>query len=80
MPRVGRKPGRPTAIKQPADFGSELTFEELGRCLGMSRYKAKVLVVDNGLPTISRGKVQTIHRAVAEQIVSGEWWLNQARA
>ena len=80
MPGYRRKSGRPAAMKQPSDFGTELTFEELGRCLGMSRYKAKVLVVDNGLPTISRGKVQTIHRAIAEQIVSGDWWLNQARA
>lgn len=76
-----RKPGRPrTNFPSPSDFGQELTFEELGACLGMSRYRAKVLVIDNGVPVINRGKIQTVHKAVAQQLATGEWWINQARA
>jgi len=57
MPGCKRKPGRPAVLRDPEDFGTELTFEELGACLGMSRY-----------------------RAVAQQLATGEWWTNQARA
>lgn len=78
MPGHRRKPGRPAALRDPADYGLELTFEELGACLGMSRYRAKVLVIDNGVPVINRGKLQTVHRAVAQQLATGEWWTNQA--
>lgn len=80
MPAPKRGPGRPAALRSPSDFGQELTFEELGACLGMSRYRAKVLVIDNGVPVINRGKVQTVHQAVAQKLATGEWWINQARA
>ena len=69
-----RKPGRPAALKDPAAFGVELSFEELGMCLGMSRYRAKALCIDNGVPTIKRGAFQKVHRSVAEQLASGAWW------
>lgn len=72
--RQSKRPGRPMKPRSVDEFGAELTFAELGLCLGTSRYKAKVLVVDNGVPTISRGRVQTIHRAVAEQVINGSFW------
>ena len=73
-----RKPGRPrTNFPSPSEFGIELSFEELGECLGMSRYKAKALAVENGIPLIVRGNYKKVHRAVAELLVSGEWWLGQ---
>lgn len=78
--RLMKKPGRPARPADPDQFGPELTFAQLGKCLGMSRYRAKILVVDNAVPTIARGRTQTIHRAVAQQIVSGAWWTQRAAA
>ena len=69
-----RKPVRPAALRSVEEFGIELSFEELGQCLGMSRYRAKALCVDNGVPTIARGKYKKVHRAVAAQVITGAWW------
>ncbi len=73
-----RKLGRPrTNFPSPSDFGIELTFEQLGQCMGMTRKKAQAMVVDNGIPVITRGRFRTIHRMVADQLISGEWWTRQ---
>ena len=73
-----KKPGRPrTNFPKPSDFGIELSFGQLAECMGISRYRAKIIAVDSGAPLIGRGQVKRIHRAVAELLISGEWWTRQ---
>ena len=73
-----KKPGRPrTNFPSPSEFGMELTFEQLGQCMGMTRKKAQAMVVDNGIPVITRGRFRTVHKKVADLLISGEWWTRQ---
>lgn len=72
--KPGPKPRRKT-LNEIDDI--LLTINQLGQCLGKSYKSTKTILLENNIPIVKTGTGVTIHRAVAERVISGELWLDK---